>query len=375
MDYTDLTDVLMELGFYTAVTAFSYWNLKGVRNDINQGYTQRLDESREQLETMKKEFPELKPIVEQMLAENADELSAGTQGAHEALRRFRKVMNPYGDLLNVKEGRIKPSTVDAVVMIHDIRSFTPLTGIVGDKIFHFLHQCYFGFFQSIVQKYNGAAFNDTGDGTLIYFIDAIDENTGETIPKELLALKCAEQLDKMTNHFAQLWKGNHEDIDLLHETGIAFTAGEFMIGDKRSPVIDDSADVSDEIKRIHRLSKQFVDFVWPGLEKKVQLDNDVACMISALGDVINETARLEGKGGSVYRNSNAYMDPKFLSRLSNLPPRYANEASEWLDIISPLGEEELKGYKKPVMIHGFERKRYTQEEIMLAMEEYSKKER
>ncbi len=405
IDYSDLTDVSREFTFNIGlIIAAKIFNNR-VRKIIHKNYTETLDASRDRVHDMIKEHPELaflkdrfkyfdkksadhlagKLNVSQLQIENLvhrmknangssmprsliwkkwclengiaadydansalldkvskDEILVIVEGLLESMVSLKDLINPVGEDLELDEnGNIRTKEVDAVVMVTDLRNFTPLTTNekIGGEIFAFLKLNYFVYLREVIKRHHGKILNHTGDGLVIYFTDTKDSS------KEENSIACSREINDLTNLANEVWHNtgtvNEEDN---HETGIGLAWGTIRIGDILT-LSKEEREGGADILSIQKAFEAEAVKISPWIEDMHENRNkgDVSRLVG-MGEPINLAARLESISKKFPHYTGFIRESQFVKLPEDLMLQF-----EALEPIS------LKGVSSTEMLYGMPR--------------------
>jgi len=414
LDYSDPLDTAREIGFNVGMIGMAKAFSGRVRKTINQNYTQTLDGSRDRVHQMIEDNPELAFLKNKFeyfdntasdhlqkelgLSENqvralvvrmreADQLSVhpsviwkewtaqnGVDAKYEDYAAdvddvskdeilvivegllanmidMKDLINPVGEDLELdEEGNIKTKSIDAVVMVTDLRNFTSLTTskVVRGNIFGFLKLTYFSYLKEVIKKHGGKILNHTGDGLVIYFKDGEDES------KEARSVACSEEINSMTNLMDKVWcqQGVSEPSD-NHQTGIGLSAGTIRIGDvltlseeqKQSELNGPESSVRGILDVQHAFEQEAArisDWIDVNADEKIR-QGGISRLVG-MGEPINLAARLESIS-KAFPNHTGFVRK---SDFDQLPPELQAK-------YVPLEDVQLKGVEQIEMVYGLPR--------------------
>ena len=363
LNSAEVEGFLKEMGLDAGIFGIAYRAQRKTGNIISDVYTKKLEKAMAEVQQMGEDNPELMTLMKTILGfvEKEDhELNEVTRIAKafgKTLIGMKHLINPIDEDLELdKEGRMKPKDIEeAVVMVTDLRGFTPLTEKIekmGYNIFSFKQRCYFPYLKMIIRSYGGKILNHTGDGLIVYFTDKVED--GVVIrKKEDDAMKCAKALqhatDYMAEQFADIGLGDKHDPRTWHRTGIGMTCGPIKIGDAFTLVSEELTgenEIENTFIRIGKRIQQKVSAVLGSVFKE-DPNSEIKAKIASLvgfGRAINEATRLEGE---IKKNTghDCLIDGRLFARLGE----GAHQNYEYL------GEVMLKGKEEPVKLYGIRR--------------------
>lgn len=415
LDYSNPIDTARELGFNVGMIAMAKAFNARLRKRINKNYTQTLDGSRDRVHQMIEENPELaflkkqfmyfdekaadqlkeklglndiqvKSLVKRMreadgasvhpsvvwekwttehgveadYKEHAelidkvskDEILVIVEGLLESMISMKDLINPVGEDLELDEkGDIMTKEIDAVVMVTDLRNFTPLTTSkkIRGNVFGFLKLNYFAYLKHSIKQHGGKILNHTGDGLIIYFTDHGGKN------KEENAIACATEINKLTNLMDEIWHEqgvtNPEDN---HQTGIGISSGTIRIGDvltlsqESKQAHDPDAAPGSSVTNILDVQQAFEMEAericdWIDVVSDERRQGGISRLVG-MGEPINVAARLESV-------SKAFIDHTAFIRESHL----TKLPDDLMLKYEALEEVQLKGVDSVEMIYGLPR--------------------
>lgn len=416
LDYSNPVDLATELVFDAVMIGVAKYLNWGVRRVINKNYTQSLNNSRERVNQMIDENPELgflrekflyfdnkaaqklqeklgvkeqalrrlvakinqhrggsvspdiiwqkwakKHGVEGRYADHAemidkvskDEILVIVEGLLDSMISMKDLINPVGEDLELNEkGEIKTKEIDAVVMVTDLRNFTPLTTSekIRGNVFGFLKLNYFAYLKHSIKENGGKILNHTGDGLVIYFTDK------DGRPKEEAAIVCAREINELTNLMDKIWheQGVAEPED-NHQTGIGISAGTIRIGDvltltnERKRLSDpDAAPASTSLGNILEVQQAFEIEAqricdWIDVVNDEHRQGGISRLVG-MGEPINVAARLESISKAFPDHTAFIRESQFRQLSDDLMLEY-----------EALKEVQLKGVNEVEMIYGLPR--------------------
>lgn len=288
LDYSNPMDFAREMGFNVGLIALSKWFQSGVREEINSTYTRLLEESKTRIEQIGKDHPELQGLLDRALSKGGNEVTVLVEALASTLVDAKHLINPVGEDFKLDaDGAIETIERDAVVMFTDIRNFTPLDEKLGKDTHSFLNVNYYFWAMQIIQKYGGKVANMMGDGMMVYFTDS------DEMDKCTAAVLCAEDLSKLTNSLAELFKAyGYGDDEKSHWTGIGLATGEVKIGDLISKNRN-ALESSDQVKSVHNDVVKMVKAQFP--ELKPETGEGSVASVEVIGGAANRAARIEAQ--------------------------------------------------------------------------------
>ncbi len=325
--------------------------IKTIRRALQSNYTELLEESLNRIDSIRRDNAELEAVLSKVLKKGRNEVSILVEAFAETLVDIKTLINPIGEDFELDEdGGLKSKDLDTVVMVTDLREFTRLSETLGGEIFTFLKTNYFSFLKRVIKQYNGKILNHTGDGLVVYFTDAVDENGEVTETKESMASKCAAKVNEVTNMMAKSFlEEDYGEEDSMHYTGVGMSRGVIRIGDALSLAAEESAANGDtpedaEKRRMLRVHESIQQQIKDGCEWLTEGDvRDISSLVG-IGNPINMAARLESQAKN-YPDFNCLITEDLYMALPD----------EEKENYTKLGERELKGITEPVAIYGIPR--------------------
>lgn len=415
LDYSEPADMARELGFNVGMIGAAKLFNKRVRGVIHKNYTETLEGSRDRVHQMIDENPELaflkkefqyfdgkaatelakklgiktddvrdllKKIQEAEQSSthpalvwrqwatqhgldanyedhehllhkiNKDEILVIVEGLLESMISMKDLINPVGEDLELNEnGDIQTKEIDAVVMVTDLRNFTPLTTseMIRGNVFAFLKLNYFSYLKHAIRRHGGKILNHTGDGLVIYFTDQPEKT------KEENAIACAEEIDRLTNLMDDVWHqqgvANAEDD---HRTGIGISSGTLRIGDaltlsgtpkgKFSPELEEKTGIY-SILEVQRAFETEASRVcdWIDVISDERRRGGISRLVG-MGEPINLAARLESVAKSFPEYTGFIRESHYQQLPEVLKKKY-----------TPLEEVHLKGVGEVELLYGLKR--------------------
>ncbi len=339
-DYTKLEDVAKDVGFSLGMIWLSKSFLDGVREDINEDYTQLLERSKGRIYEKLTEHPEL-AFLKDRFNTGENEVLLIVEGLLETLVNFKETINPVGEDLQLDEnGNIQSKDIEAAVMMTDLRNFTMLSEELEGDIFSFLKLNYFSHIKALIKKYNGRILNHTGDGLVTYFVDEVDAQGKVVKTKEAISIECMQELNELTNDMNEIWL-EHLDREpgQGHLTGTAVSTGTIRVGDALSLSRTGGANMTLAVQTDFM---QLAETKWADLiasEEVVDINRVVG-----IGTPINWSARLE----SLTKKNEDYNCLIPAKTYDQLPPEL-QEKFVYMDDV------ELKGIEGRVEIYAMRR--------------------
>ena len=285
-----------------------------------------------------------------------DEILVIVEGLLDSMISMKDLINPVGEDLELNEkGEIKTKEIDAVVMVTDLRNFTPLTTSekIRGNVFGFLKLNYFSYLKHSIKEHGGKILNHTGDGLVIYFTDRDGK------PKEEAAVACAQEINELTNLMNEIW---HEEgvagPDDNHQTGIGMSSGTIRIGDvltltnERQRISDHDPDEAPasttglhsilEVQHAFELEAERI-CDWIDVVNDEHRQGGISRLVG-MGEPINVAARLESISKAFPDHTAFIRESQFLQLPDDLMLEY-----------EALKEVQLKGVDEVEMIYGLPR--------------------
>ena len=356
-DASEIDGYLRQSGMIMGIFGLAYWARGQNKQTLNDVYTRKLEKAMAEVEQMGVENPELSTLLKTIRTiverEESDlnEVSRLAKAFGKTLIGMKQFINPVDEDLELDdEGRIEPKEVDAVVMVTDLRGFTPLTEKIEEQdkfdIFDFEQRAYFPFLKLIIRSFGGKILNHTGDGLIVYFTDKTVK--GKVIKeKEKSAMECAKALqdatDFMAKSFTLLGLGDKNDPSTWHRTGVGMTQGKLKIGDAFTMVSEELSTQGDTLAKVSQLIQQKVsEIVGPifELDPNQEIKAKIASIVG-FGRSINEATRLESQN-TRFADHDCLIDEALFNSLS----RKMRDKYEFLE------EVQLKGKAEPVRLFG-----------------------
>jgi len=355
LDYTDPATYAKFIAGNGVIILAARQYIKTIRGALQSNYTELLEESISMIDKIRQDNPELEVVLRGVMEKGKNEVLILVEAFANTLVDFKTVMNPFGEDFELDEdGRLKSKDLDAVVMVMDLREFTRLSEMVGEKIFSFLRINYFSFLKRVIKQHKGKILNFTGDGLVVYFTDAVDKNGEGTETKESMASKCAPKVNEITNMMAKLYLDeDYGKEDCMHYTGVGMSRGVIRIGDPLSLATEeilaegDTANDAEKRKmlRLHQLIQAQIAEECEWLTDGYV--NDISSL-EGIGNPINMAARLESQAKN-YPDFNCLITEDLYTALPD----------EEKENYTRLGEQMLKGIAEPVAIYGIHRHKQT----------------
>ena len=179
------------------------------------------------------------------------------EGMIETMVDMKELINPVGeDMALDSKGVIKTKELDAVVMVTDLRNFTSLSSS------KFIRGNILGFLKLCYFRYLRSIIKKHGGKILNHTGDGLviyfTDQKDKT--KYDASVACAQEINEMTNMMNEIWKEEGvSDKDENHETGVGMSSGTIRIGDVLTlskEVQDDDARDS-SVSDIHKVKDAF----------------------------------------------------------------------------------------------------------------------
>jgi class 3 adenylate cyclase len=351
LDYTDPETYAKFVAGNGVIILAARQYIKTIRGALQSNYTELLEESLNRIDSIRQDNAELEPVLSEILKKGQNEVLILVEAFADTLVDLKTLINPIGEDFELDEdGGLKSKDLDAVVMVTDLREFTKLSEQLGGEIFTFLKTNYFSFLKRVIKQYNGKILNHTGDGLVVYFTDAVDENGDVTEAKESMASKCAAKVNEITNMMASSFlQEDYGKVDEMHYTGVGMSRGIIRIGDALSLAAEESVANDDtpedaEKRRMLRVHQLIQAQIAAGYKWLTEGDIQDISSLVGIGNPINMAARLESQAKN-YPDFNCLITEDLYN---NLPDEEKENYEE-------VGERMLKGIAEPVVIYGIPR--------------------
>lgn len=351
LDYTDPATYAKFIVGNGVIIFVAMQYIKTIRRALQSNYTELLEESISMIDKIRQDNPELEVVLRGVMEKGQNEVLILVEAFANTLVDLKTLINSVGEDFQLDEyGRLKSKDLDAVVMVTDLREFTKLSEQLGGEIFTFVRINYFSFLKRVIRQYNGKLLNFTGDGLVVYFTDAVDENGDVTETKESMASKCAAKVNEITNMMANAFlQEDYGKVDGMHYTGTGMSRGMICIGDPLSLAAEESISNGDtpedaERRRMLRVHESIQQYIKDGCEWLTEGDVKGIASLEGIGTPINMAARLESQAKN-YPDFNCLITEDLYRALPD----------EEKENYTKLGTQMLKGIAKPVVIYGIHR--------------------
>lgn len=148
---------------------------------------------------------------------------------------YQELLNPLNIPIEVDEnGEQITQFVDRTIMFTDIRGWTDVCSKHNQREVEPVWAAYFSAMWPIVNKHGGRFGKLMGDGSLIFFQDQADKETGEVVSASELAVRCALEIKAHGDAFDEIIRRElpiEDSYEGRHKTGVAFDSGEISVSD------------------------------------------------------------------------------------------------------------------------------------------------
>ncbi len=234
-DYTQLSHLIGGTGPLAVIAdRIKRHYERGIRVNIANTYTKRFQQEHARIASEFMKDPNLCFVGKEWAKGRNEIQSLGDHVVH-LFHIYQELLNPLNIPIEVDEnGEQITQFVDRTIMFTDIRGWTDICSKHNQREVEPIWAAYFSAMWPIVNKHGGRFGKLMGDGSLIFFQDQVDKETGEVISASELAVRCAIDLKAHGDEFDEIIRRElpiEDSYEGRHKTGVAFDSGEISVSD------------------------------------------------------------------------------------------------------------------------------------------------